>query len=85
MKYWQGAVSRITGNGELLPCADGSTEEITKIVRREGRKRITARVRLTEQSEKMHSDPQSERNGNSTAKTPVQQRWFIVTHSFIIA
>ena len=42
------------------------------------------RVGFTEQSEKMHSDPQSERSGNSTAKTPVQQWQFIVTHSYCV-
>lgn len=74
--FWQeqgemqvGGVSRIPGNGEFLPCTDGSTEAVTKI---EGR-RILGRVRFTEQSEEKHSDPPSERDGNSAAETPVQQ------------
>lgn len=80
----QVGMSRITENGELLPRTHSSTEEITKMERRERRKRISQRVRFTEQSEKMRSDPQRERSGNSTAKTPVQQWRFIVTRSFII-
>jgi len=60
---------------------DGSTEEVTKIGRRGRRKRISERLRFTEQSEKMYSDPQSERSGDSNAKTHVQQWHCIVTSS----
>lgn len=82
-------VSRLIGNGELLPCTERSIEEIDRKERRKIKdvrmSEIYRGKKKRKKSEKRYSDSQSERSSNSNAKTLLQQWWIIVTNSFIIA